>query len=112
MMDKKSRDNMIRLLAKVQDAGQKWRRDDDGCLGVDTVRNANVVDFLIQNGVVFATDNNVCIKTDAITKQWIHESIRIGGEVLAYSRCPVCGGSVDGFVNYRHCPHCGEKMGK
>ena len=109
---KKIRDKLIRLLARVQDAGQKWSYDEDGCLMVDTVRNALIADFLIGNGVGFCNQNNVGCKTATITKQWVHEGVSTGNNVLAYSRCPMCGGSVDGYVNYRYCPHCGEKLGK
>lgn len=109
---KKIRDKLIRLLAGVQDAGQKWSQDEDGCQKVDDVRNALVADFLIGNGVGFATENNVGCKTATRTKQWVHESVSTGNIVLAYSRCPMCGGSVEGYVNYRYCPYCGDMLGK
>jgi hypothetical protein len=56
--DMKTRHKLIRLLGKVQDNGETWRVDEDGCNLCEIVRNAKVVDFLIENGVGFVTDNN------------------------------------------------------
>jgi hypothetical protein len=106
----KTRDKLIKILNQVQDCGEKWSVEGNGCNHVDSVRNAQVVDFLIENGVGFVTEKNVGCKTERLT--WSHESIETAGCTISYSRCPVCGGSVDGFVNYRHCPCCGNKVGK
>lgn len=57
--DMNTRHKLIRLLGKVQDNGETWRVDEDGCNLCEIVRNAKVVDFLIENGVGFVTDNNV-----------------------------------------------------
>lgn len=57
--DMKTRHKLIRLLNKVQDNGETWRYDEDGCALCEIVRNAKIVDLLIENGVGFVTDNNV-----------------------------------------------------
>lgn len=54
----KTRNKLMRLLSKVQDNGEVWYVEPNGCNRVDIVRNAAVVDFLMENGVGFVTDNN------------------------------------------------------
>lgn len=54
----KTRNKLMRLLRKVQDNGEIWYVESNGCNRVDIVRNATVVAFLMENGVGFATDNN------------------------------------------------------
>ncbi len=54
----KTRHKLISLLSKVQDNGEVWYVEDNGCNRVDIVRNAVVIDFLIANGVGFVTDIN------------------------------------------------------
>lgn len=60
----------------------------------------------------FVTDNNVGSITVEIGRQWLHETITTAGVTMGYSRCPKCSGCVDGYVNYRYCPHCGWAMKK
>lgn len=55
----KTRHKLISLLSKVQDNGEVWYVESNGCNRVDIVRNAAVVDFLMENGVGFVTDNSV-----------------------------------------------------
>lgn len=54
----KTRNKMMRLLSKVQDNGEVWYVESNGCNRVDIVKNSAVVDFLMKNGVCFVTDNN------------------------------------------------------
>lgn len=54
----KTRNKMMRLLSKVQDNGEAWYVESNGCNRVDIVKNSAVVDFLMKNGVGFVTDNN------------------------------------------------------
>ncbi len=107
MMDKKTRDKLIRILAMVQDAGQKWAREGNGCLRCAPIKNAEIADFLIEHGVGIASDNNVGSKTAEVSRMWLHESDRHGNR---WSRCSICCGCVDGYVNHRYCPHCGNEM--
>lgn len=66
--------------------------------------------IMMVNEAPTVSDNNVGYKTETISRMWIHESIRTCGVTQAYSRCSVCRGTVDGYVNHRHCPHCGVRM--
>lgn len=54
----KTRHKLISLLSKVQDNGEVWYVESNGCNRVEIVRNAAVCDFLIENGVGFVTDIN------------------------------------------------------
>ncbi len=58
------------------------------------------------------TDINADKKTETFTAQWSHEADCVGSQIIRYSRCTMCKGCVDGFVNYRYCPNCGAKIKK
>lgn len=77
------------------------------------MRKADVmkkIDNILKFGdVVFMTENDGGCKTGRLAG-WLHESTSTGNLTANYSRCPICRGCVDGFVNYRYCPNCGEKL--
>lgn len=83
---------LITLISAMQDKGEKVTQDLTS-VTVETVKNADLAYYLAQHGVTFK-----CM--------WSHEE-SLGQK---YSRCLCCGGTLDGYVNYLYCPHCGERM--
>lgn len=59
------REKLIELIGKIQDEGRDYVGDDIGYI----VTNERLADYLIQNGVTIATDNNVGGKWIPVTER-------------------------------------------
>ena len=94
-----TREKLIELLGKAQDIGTIVIPTGQGEL-YEWVSNQKVADYLIANGVTFATDNNV--------GRWIIRSNGKGDHATNWAECSEC--HTCGSPQWKVCPVCETKM--
>ena len=92
------REKLIQLIDYVQDEGIDYT---DVIFG-NPVQNERLADYLIANGVTFATDKNV--------GHWIIRSSGRGRETTNWAECSEC--HVCGSPQWKICPVCEARMVK
>ena len=77
------REKLIELIGEIQDEGRDYVDYDV----VYVVNNERVADYLIQNGVTFATDNNVGNKWIPVEERLpIYDDADENGELIAHHK--------------------------
>mgnify|MGYP003290288899 CR=1 FL=1 len=92
---------LVALLNRIQDKGEKTYHEPHS-ITVETIRNRDIAQYLIKNGVYVSRLYGI-----PILREWVHKKDCYGN---GYSECSCCGKVVDGYVNFPHCPHCGERI--